>query len=158
MSGVKRLARRVVHRLRQVELTPRQYFLVACAAMGTLVLIVFTGAAVRVTGSGLGCPDWPNCYEDGRLTPELDVGVRAELGREAPLLVAVGPVRAAEPRAGDAHGGPGEDDQHERAHGEARHEEVLLGRELDASEALAHGRRPFWQSFGVAASAQDLLC
>ena len=46
---------------------------------------------------------------------ELDVGVGAELGRQAPVLVAVGPVRAAEAGAGDAHGRAGEDDQHERA-------------------------------------------
>ncbi len=30
-------------------------------------LIVISGAAVRLTGSGLGCPDWPTCYKD-RLT------------------------------------------------------------------------------------------
>ena len=67
-------------RLRRIQLTPQQYFLVASVAMGTLVLIVFTGAAVRVTGSGLGCPDWPNCYEDGRLTPELGTHSYIEFG------------------------------------------------------------------------------
>ncbi len=67
-------------RLRRIKLTPEQYFLVASVAMGTLVLIVFTGAAVRVTGSGLGCPDWPNCYEDGRLTPELGTHSYIEFG------------------------------------------------------------------------------
>ena len=67
-------------RLRRIKLTPEQYFLVASLAMGTLVLIVFTGAAVRVTGSGLGCPDWPNCYEDGRLTPELGTHSYIEFG------------------------------------------------------------------------------
>jgi cytochrome c oxidase assembly protein subunit 15 len=69
-----------VKRLKRISLTPEQYFLVACLAMGTLVLIVFTGAAVRVTGSGLGCPDWPNCYEDGRLTPELGTHSYIEFG------------------------------------------------------------------------------
>jgi heme a synthase len=69
-----------VRRLRRISLTPQQYFLVASVAMGTLVLIVFTGAAVRVTGSGLGCPDWPNCYEDGRLTPELGTHSYIEFG------------------------------------------------------------------------------
>jgi heme a synthase len=69
-----------VRRLRRITLTPQQYFLVASLAMGTLVLIVFTGAAVRVTGSGLGCPDWPNCYEDGRLTPELGTHSYIEFG------------------------------------------------------------------------------
>jgi heme a synthase len=36
----------------------------ALAALVTNILIVFTGGVVRVTGSGLGCPDWPTC--DGR--------------------------------------------------------------------------------------------
>ena len=26
-----------------------------------LILIVATGATVRLTGSGLGCPEWPTC-------------------------------------------------------------------------------------------------
>ncbi len=30
-------------------------------AVGVLVLIVATGATVRLTGSGLGCPHWPTC-------------------------------------------------------------------------------------------------
>jgi cytochrome c oxidase assembly protein subunit 15 len=34
---------------------------VALAAVGMLVLIVATGATVRLTGSGLGCPHWPTC-------------------------------------------------------------------------------------------------
>ena len=32
------------------------------------VLIVVTGGLVRLTGSGLGCPEWPQCV-DGSLTP-----------------------------------------------------------------------------------------
>jgi cytochrome c oxidase assembly protein subunit 15 len=41
--------------------SPRTYALVAQTAMLILVLIVFSGAAVRTSGSGLGCPDWPDC-------------------------------------------------------------------------------------------------
>jgi heme a synthase len=41
--------------------SPRTYALVAQAAMAILVVIVFSGAAVRTSGSGLGCPDWPDC-------------------------------------------------------------------------------------------------
>ena len=52
---------------------------VAWAALGVLTLIVFTGAAVRLTGSGLGCPDWPRC-QGGRLTPELDTHGLIEFG------------------------------------------------------------------------------
>ena len=43
--------------------SPRQVELFALAALATLGLIVLTGAAVRLTGSGLGCPNWPKCGE-----------------------------------------------------------------------------------------------
>ncbi|TVR26512.1 MAG: heme A synthase [Nitriliruptor sp.] len=40
----------------------------ALAALIANIVIVFTGGLVRVTGSGLGCSDWPTC--DGRnITP-----------------------------------------------------------------------------------------
>src|SRR3954468_3064737 len=50
--------------------TPREFRVIAYAALAVCTLIVFTGAAVRLTGSGLGCPSWPRC-EGTRLTPEL---------------------------------------------------------------------------------------
>lgn len=56
-------------RTRGYTLTPRQYALVANVALGALTLIVLSGAAVRLTGSGLGCPDWPSCY--GHAYPPL---------------------------------------------------------------------------------------
>jgi cytochrome c oxidase assembly protein subunit 15 len=40
----------------------------ALVSMLANVLIVVTGGAVRLTGSGLGCPTWPSCTEDS-LTP-----------------------------------------------------------------------------------------
>jgi heme a synthase len=59
--------------------TPRGYLWVAVSALTVLTLIVFTGAAVRVTGSGLGCPEWPRC-EGTRLTPELSTHALIEFG------------------------------------------------------------------------------
>jgi cytochrome c oxidase assembly protein subunit 15 len=40
-------------------------------AVVSLALIILTGATVRLTGSGLGCSDWPNC-ENGQLAAQLD--------------------------------------------------------------------------------------
>lgn len=34
----------------------------AWATLFCLILLIFVGAIVRVTGSGLGCPDWPTCW------------------------------------------------------------------------------------------------
>ena len=45
------------------EISPRRYAQVtARRARLSLATIVLTGAAVRLTASGLGCPDWPKCY------------------------------------------------------------------------------------------------
>ncbi len=34
----------------------------ALASFVSMILIILSGAAVRLTGSGLGCPDWPTCF------------------------------------------------------------------------------------------------
>ena len=44
----------------------RAYAASRYVALVALSLIVLTGAAVRLTGSGLGCPDWPRCYGSRR--------------------------------------------------------------------------------------------
>ena len=36
---------------------------VALVAVVCYALLVVSGGAVRLTGSGLGCPDWPSCYQ-----------------------------------------------------------------------------------------------
>ena len=42
----------------------RTVHVLAIVALALLCVIVVTGAAVRLTGSGLGCSDWPNCAPD----------------------------------------------------------------------------------------------
>jgi cytochrome c oxidase assembly protein subunit 15 len=54
----------------RLEISPERYAQVTRVALAALSLIVLTGAGVRLTGSGLGCPDWPKCY--GGTTPPLE--------------------------------------------------------------------------------------
>ena len=58
--------------------TPRRFLTIAYVALGALTVIVLTGAAVRLTDSGLGCPDWPRCY--GKVVPPLSFHSVIEFG------------------------------------------------------------------------------
>jgi cytochrome c oxidase assembly protein subunit 15 len=49
-------------KLKRFQISPELYARVTLVALASLSFIVFTGAAVRLTASGLGCPDWPKCY------------------------------------------------------------------------------------------------
>jgi cytochrome c oxidase assembly protein subunit 15 len=60
-------------------IAPERYALVARVALVMLTLIVLTGAAVRVTGSGLGCPTWPKCTDDSLYT-QLNIHGLIEFG------------------------------------------------------------------------------
>ena len=70
-----------------VLLTDTIMFLVFLAAFLTFDLIMF-GAFVRLTDSGLGCPDWPGCY--GHFTP---LGAHASI-QQALEAMPYGPVSA----------------------------------------------------------------
>ncbi len=49
--------------MRLPRISPRTYRWITLAALLAVAAIVLTGAAVRLTGSGLGCSDWPACSE-----------------------------------------------------------------------------------------------
>ena len=52
--------------------SPNRLRAYAWASLLSQILIVVTGALVRLTGSGLGCPTWPRCTEDSFVTvPEM---------------------------------------------------------------------------------------
>ncbi|QNP73374.1 heme A synthase [Streptomyces roseirectus] len=58
--------------------TPRTVQRAALAALVMSVVIVVTGGAVRLTGSGLGCPTWPKCTDDS-LTATSEMGLHGAI-------------------------------------------------------------------------------
>jgi heme a synthase len=71
--------------------TPAQYVRIAYVALAALTIIVLTGAAVRLTGSGLGCPTWPKCY--GNVYPPLNTHAVIEFSNRlitVPVSIAAG--------------------------------------------------------------------
>jgi len=59
---------------RQFSMTVKRYrqlTIVACFFIGAIIV---TGASVRVTGSGLGCPTWPKCTSDSFTPVEMQSG------------------------------------------------------------------------------------
>lgn len=60
-------------------MNPARYLFLTRAALWSLTVIVVTGGAVRLTGSGLGCSDWPNCEQD-QLVSDLEYHGMIEFG------------------------------------------------------------------------------
>ena len=63
----------------RLTIAPARYALIARLALVMFTLIVVTGVAVRVTGSGLGCPTWPKCTQTSLYT-ELNTHGVIEFG------------------------------------------------------------------------------
>jgi heme a synthase len=95
MSSAAQTSESLSARLRRATndytVTPEQYARVALIALIALTVIVATGAAVRLTGSGLGCPTWPKCY--GNVYPPLNTHAVIEFSNRmitAPVSIAAG--------------------------------------------------------------------
>ena len=48
--------------VRRFAVSPVAFRWYAFSSFLSMIVIVLTGGAVRLTGSGLGCPDWPTCF------------------------------------------------------------------------------------------------
>jgi len=71
-----------------LRIGPRPFLFLCRFTLATVVLNVVTGAAVRLSDSGLGCPDWPNCTRH-RLTPALRLHPLVEFGNRLVVFVLV---------------------------------------------------------------------
>ncbi|MGH3071883.1 MAG: COX15/CtaA family protein [Gaiellaceae bacterium] len=65
--------------------TPAGYAKLAVASALSLYVIVLTGAAVRLTGSGLACESWPGCQE-GAFFPAIGEHSAIEFGNRVMAL------------------------------------------------------------------------
>ncbi|MEY3093197.1 MAG: hypothetical protein RIU67_1980, partial [Actinomycetota bacterium] len=75
-------------------ISPRSYSRLALTALVFLCVIVLTGAAVRLTGSGLGCEDWPRCNEERFIDVSSTHGAIEQINRLFTGLVALSVILA----------------------------------------------------------------
>jgi len=72
-AGASRLSR-----LRLRAASPSLFYRLSLLALAALFLIVVSGATVRLTGSGLGCENWPRC--GSTFLPQKDYHALIEFG------------------------------------------------------------------------------
>jgi len=75
-------------RLQLPTVSPTTFRRLSVTSLVMTVLIVVTGAAVRLTGSGLGCSDWPDCSSH-HLTPPLQFHPLVEFGNRMVTVLLV---------------------------------------------------------------------
>jgi cytochrome c oxidase assembly protein subunit 15 len=83
-----------VSRRRLPSISPSLSYRLDVLALVLTALIVITGAAVRLTGSGLGCSNWPECSA-GHLTSALQFHGLVEFGNRLVTVVLTIAVAAA---------------------------------------------------------------
>jgi cytochrome c oxidase assembly protein subunit 15 len=67
------------------RLAPTRFLWIASASCASLFVVVTSGAFVRLTGSGLGCENWPRCGD--KPYPERDFHAFVEFGNRMVALV-----------------------------------------------------------------------
>jgi len=71
-----------------LRISPKAFLLLCRITLAAVVLNVVTGAAVRLSDSGLGCPDWPTCSQH-HLTPPLRLHPLIEFGNRVVVALLV---------------------------------------------------------------------
>ena len=69
-----------------ISVSKKTFRRLSLAPVVSYALLVVTGGAVRLTGSGLGCPDWPSCYQH-RLTAAYSFNAWIEFGNRLVTVV-----------------------------------------------------------------------
>lgn len=85
----------MVRRVRAEGFTPREFTTICVTALVLLGTIVVSGGAVRLTGSGLGCKDWPNCNDERVLDVSTGHAAVEQINRLFTFLVCIGVALAA---------------------------------------------------------------
>ena len=70
------------------RISPRGFLILCRISAATIVLNVATGAGVRLSDSGLGCPDWPTCTHT-QLTPPASLHPVIEFGNRVVVFALV---------------------------------------------------------------------
>ncbi|MGZ4762758.1 MAG: COX15/CtaA family protein [Ilumatobacteraceae bacterium] len=87
--------RQIIKRVRSEGFTPDEFRRVCVAALVLVAVIVITGAAVRLTGSGLGCNDWPNCNDSSLVDVSSQHSAIEQINRLFTFVVGLAVVLAA---------------------------------------------------------------
>lgn len=81
--------------MRAEGFTPKQFRSICIGALVLLSIIVVSGGLVRLTGSGLGCNDWPNCNADKVVDVSNGHAAIEQINRFFTFLVCIGVALAA---------------------------------------------------------------
>jgi cytochrome c oxidase assembly protein subunit 15 len=84
----------LVRRIFVEPIAPARYRAITVAALVSVCLIIITGAAVRLSGSGLGCDDWPRCNSQRFIDVTNTHGAIEQLNRLFTFVVAAAVVAA----------------------------------------------------------------
>jgi len=76
------------------RLSPARYRAITAGALAVLCLIVLTGVLVRLTGSGLGCDDWPACNDTNLIDVSSKHAAIEQVNRLLTGLVSIGVIAA----------------------------------------------------------------